>query len=66
MTTSEFEKLKIGDYVCVKEDEIFVVKDDYAWGPPCKVCLVELVNNTSSKQCQISSGNYLYWKLVSK
>lgn len=66
MTKNEFEKLKIGDYVCLKKDELFVVKDDYVWGPPCKVCLVELVNNTSLKQCQISRDNYLYWEFVSK
>ena len=66
MTNIEFEKLKIGDYVCLKKDEPFVVKDDYVWGPPCKVCLVEPINNTSGKQCQISSDNYLYWEVVSK
>lgn len=66
MTNSEFEKLKIGDFVYLKKDELYVVKDDYVWGPPCKVCLVELVNNTSYKQCQISRDNYLYWVLTSK
>lgn len=74
-TTNEFEKLKIGDFVRTKAGQLYVVKDDYVWGPPCKVCQVTTVesdnsensiNNKSGSQCQISCDNYMYWKVVNK
>jgi len=63
MTLSDFEALKIGDYVYLsgknQENDLYVVLDDYAWGPPLKVCLVE---NKAGEQCQISTGNFKYWE----
>lgn len=66
MTIDAFEKLKIGDFVRSRENQLFIVKDDYVWGPPCKVYLVEIVDNILMKQCQISLDNYHYWEVVGK
>lgn len=61
MTIQEFEQLKVGDFVRLTGDELFVVIDDYVWGPPNKVCLVQIIDNNKFKQCLIDLSNCKYW-----
>ena len=64
MTKREFDRLKVGDFVTNKEDEIFKIDMEYVFGPPTQVFSAVLQSEGTYQAIRISEGNFQFYERI--
>jgi hypothetical protein len=64
MTESEFDRLKVGDFVADREGDVYKITMDYALGPPKQIFSAVLQSDVKYQEIRISEGNFRFYERV--
>ena len=64
MTKREFDRLRAGDFVTNKEDEIFKIDMDYVFGLPTQVFSAVLQREGKYHSIRVNKGNFQFYEII--